>query len=99
MAIKACCTWGEGEDVLIEITPEPGEIDKAHNSNEDPGLMLYKAPDRLNKATYGYCNQGSLYLTANEAKQLANQLIASALECERLEADLQDYMQNQRDQK
>lgn len=76
--IKATCTWGEGEDVLLVI--------EGHN------FMLYENPKKFDRAVHGIVENGSVFLTAEEAKQLASELLLAAKAVEELEEQLTLYM-------
>jgi hypothetical protein len=68
--IKAECTWGDGPDVLLIDDGEP--------------CMLYEAPTKLNEAKYGYVEKWSMYLSSDQAKKLANELIMAAARADEL---------------
>ena len=59
--IKTTCSWGEGEDILVTL--------------EDHSFMLYEIPTYFDISTHGYIKNGSLFLTAEEAKKLAQELL------------------------
>lgn len=59
--MKAVCAWGEGPDVLLVLEGTP--------------VMLYENPVDLDRAVHGYVRQGSIELTADEAEQLADELL------------------------
>ncbi len=61
--MKATCTWGDGPDVLVVL--------------EGSHLMLYHDPVDKERAKHGYCSEGSVELTADEAESLAKQLLAA----------------------
>ena len=73
--VRASCTWGEGPDVLLII-----------KSRE---LMLYEAPYHhkppKGDSTHGFIRNGSLCLTALEARKLAHELNKSARGAEELD--------------
>lgn len=59
--IKTICSWGEGEDILVVL--------------EDHPVLLYENPTDFDRAKYGQVKNGSLFLTAKEAKKLAQELL------------------------
>jgi hypothetical protein len=69
--VKASCTWGEGEDVLVTL--------EGHN------FMLYENPKNYHRAVHGIVEVGSFFLTAKEAKELAIDLMLAAKNAEELD--------------
>lgn len=72
MTIKASCTWGDGPDIMLVIE---GEDENDDNNNrfilyEDPKHQLPPRADYI----HGYVTNGSMDLTANEARILAARL-------------------------
>ena len=59
--IKTTCSWGEGEDILVVL--------------EDHPVLLYENPTDFDRSKYGCIKNGSLFLTAEEAKKLAQELL------------------------
>ena len=59
--IKTACSWGEGEDILVVLKDHP--------------LLLYENPTDFDRAKHGCIKNGSLFLTAKEAKKLAIELL------------------------
>ncbi len=88
IGISANCTWGDGPDVLLVIEgrelllyaaprlPGPDNI-----MNPIDGSKTNFGKKRAEKAQ-GYVNEGSLCLTAVEARTLANELNAAAKQAE-----------------
>ncbi len=75
--MKATCTWGDGPDVLISLT-------------KNDIFVLLEDPDKT-KYTQGCVNKGSIGITADEAIELAMQLLASAREAKRLDFEYSQY--------
>jgi hypothetical protein len=80
--VKATCTWGEGEDVLVAL--------------EKHSFLLYENPKNLHRATHGYVDEGSFFLTAEEARKLAAELLSAANSVDELEAQLEIYMNGEK---
>jgi hypothetical protein len=76
--IKATCTWGEDEDVLVTL--------------KDHSFMLYEMATDFDRGTHGYVKAGSFFLTAEEARKLADELLSAANSVDELEAQLETYM-------
>lgn len=88
LGISANCTWGDGPDVLLVLEgrelllyaaprlPGPDNI-----MNPIDGSKTNFGKKRAEKAQ-GYVNEGSLCLTAVEARTLANQLNEAARRAE-----------------
>jgi len=75
--IKASCTWGEAEDVLLAFDGTP--------------FMLYENPKWKDRGVHGFVEKGSASLTAAEAEVLGHQLLAAAAQARQLDKSAEDY--------
>ena len=62
--MKATCCWGEGPDVMLEL--------------KGSFVMLYEKPSGFDQGIHGFVSEGSLEMTAKEARELAAQLTKAA---------------------
>jgi len=88
--MKAECTWGEGPDVLVVLggTPIMSYENPVNVSGDRPVTGEDTREDvNLCWSTHGFIRQGSFDLTADEALQLAGDLILAANSAKEL-----DYM-------
>lgn len=69
--MKASCTWGEAEDVCIEL--------------DGTELMLFEPPSKFKRFKDGIVSKGQIALSANDAIELASQLQAAAITAQELE--------------
>lgn len=76
--MKATCTWGEGPDVMVNLN---GTM-----------LILYEDPTDKDRWTHGSISEGAFDLTADEAEELANALLASAKAARDLNKSYNEYM-------
>jgi hypothetical protein len=76
--VTASCTWGEGPDVLL--------------INQGAEYMLYKDPHGFKHGVHGFSSEGSVHLTAAEAKALAGDLLMAAGQAEGLDKSYEDYV-------
>ncbi len=68
--IKASCAWGDGPDVIVVLT--------------EHAFVLYESPT-MGNWVHGAVKNGSFDLTADEALNLAQRLIAAASEAKELD--------------
>ena len=81
--IKASCTWGDGPDVLVVFDGMP------FICHEDPKNY----PPPRGQWKHGYVSEGSFDLTQDEARKLANELLAAADACESMEDSYNNYIE------
>lgn len=79
MTLRAACTWGEAEDVMLV--------------NDGALYCLYEAPIMLDKYTHGCSNKGSFSMTADEAEALAMSLMLAAQQARQLEAQCNAHLE------
>lgn len=72
--MKAECTWGEGGDILVSLDGTSMALHEAPSNPEPP----------RGKFTHGSVTQGSLFLTTDEAAELAIQILAVVDQTKRL---------------
>lgn len=79
MSIDAMCTRGDRPNVLLTL------------GAKEYGFMLYEAPSHMDRGAYGFCRSGSICLTAQEARTLADELHAAAGQAEDLERTYKEH--------
>lgn len=99
MGIKASCTWGEGSDIMVVIDPDSDTKSSRFNKR----FVLHEHPITraevdvngvANKGlyVYGSVEKGSFGLTAQEALDLAADLIQAGKDAMELNEKLTAYM-------
>lgn len=82
--IKANCTWAEGPDIMIILN--------------NTRIVLYEDIKLTNNWKHGVCDNGSIDLTVEEAKELVISLQQSIKEVEKLEKSYSDYINNKKEE-
>jgi hypothetical protein len=77
------CDWASSA-IFIAIT------------DEEYGLMLYESPKHYDKGQHGFCGKGSIALTKEQAKKLANDLLAAVDQYENTDGFLDRYEQERK---
>lgn len=75
--MKVSCTWGDGPDIVLDLSGST--------------LILFEDPINKDKWKNGTVSNGNMDLTAQEAKQLAQDLLMAAQEVEELEKICLDH--------
>lgn len=94
IGIRASCTWGDGPDVLLILegrelllyaAPRMPGPDNVMNPITGSKTNFGK---KLAEKAQGYVNEGSLCLTAPEARALASELNAAAKQAEDMDKEV-----------
>lgn len=81
--VKVSCTWGDGPDVMVTFNNEV--------------FILYENPHHLKNWSHGIVKKGSFDLTAEQARALAGDLLMAANSAEALDAQLEAYEDEHRE--
>ena len=78
--IRAICTWGDGPDILLILEPDKDL------------LMLYHDPIAKDIGIHGFCKDGSIPLSIQQAQDLARSLLDAVNKTIQLETSYEQYM-------
>jgi len=81
--MKATCTWGDGPDVMLSLG--------GHT------MVLHEDPRDKDAWVHGTISDGSADLTADEARELASQLLMAADQADHLEDSFGEYCKSIRE--